>query len=66
MPRRVGSESAKNVASSVGDSAPIGALYQQVLWVALIFLHLPVATTFAVMAIPLALEMTGPWDRRAP
>ena len=33
----------------------------QVLWVALIFLHLPVATTFAVMAIPLALEVTGPW-----
>ena len=27
MPRRLGSESAKNVASSVGDSAPIGALY---------------------------------------
>src|SRR5436190_7045075 len=27
MPRRVGSESAKNVSSSVGDSAPIGALY---------------------------------------
>jgi DJ-1/PfpI family len=27
MPRRVGSESAKKVASSVGDSAPIGALY---------------------------------------
>ena len=33
----------------------------QVLWVALIFLHLPVATTFAVMAIPLAIEMTVPW-----
>jgi hypothetical protein len=27
MPRRLGSESAKNVASSVSDSAPIGSVY---------------------------------------
>jgi low temperature requirement protein LtrA len=33
----------------------------QVIWVAIIFLHLPVATTFAVMTIPLAIELTGPW-----
>jgi len=33
----------------------------QVLWVAIIFPHFAVGATFALMAIPLAIEFTGPW-----
>jgi low temperature requirement protein LtrA len=39
--------------------ATIGAA--QIIWIVLVFVQLPVATTFAVMTIPFALELTGPF-----